>query len=122
MTQETVHRHRGGPFAISADRHGRLLLGMAKWLLVLNLLDGIFTLVWVEYFEAQELNLMMRDLAHGSPVLFMLAKLSLVSLGTLFLWRHRNYQMAVISLFVAFFAYFLVFLYHLQFSTSLLLR
>ena len=94
---------------------------MAKWLLVLNLLDGIFTLVWVQYFGAQELNLMMRDLAHGSPVLFMLAKLTLVSLGTLFLWRQRHNPVAVIGIVVAFFGYYAVLLLHLQYLSKVLL-
>jgi hypothetical protein len=44
-----------------------------------------------------------------------------VSLGTLFLWRNRNHPLAVTSLFIAFFAYFLVFLYHLQYSTIIFL-
>ena len=94
---------------------------MAKWLLVLNLLDGIFTLIWIEHFGAEELNFMMRDLAHGSPVLFMMAKLTLVGLGTLFLWRQRDNPLAVISLVVAFFSYYLVFLFHLQYSAQVFL-
>ena len=38
---------------------------------------------------------MMSDLAHGNPLLFMLAKLALVGLGTLFLWRNRSSPLAV---------------------------
>jgi hypothetical protein len=87
----------------------------------LNLLDGIFTLIWVEHFGATELNIMMRDVLEISPLLFMLAKLTLVSLGTLFLWRHRNNGLAVVSLFVAFFSYFWVLLIHLEYSSIVFL-
>jgi len=76
--------------------------------------------VWVEYFGATEMNVMMRDLVHQDPLLFMLAKLSLVSLGTLFLWRNRNNSLAVVALFLAFFSYYLVFLYHIEYSATVL--
>jgi hypothetical protein len=121
MSHQPSLKSRGGLFAISAEQHGRLLLGMAKWLLVLNVLDGIFTLIWIEHFGARELNIMMRDLAHGSPMLFMLVKFSLVSLGTLFLWRHRHNPLAAISIVVAFFSYYLVTLLHLQYASAMFL-
>ena len=121
MSHQTVHRESGRAFAIGARDHPRWLHGIAKWLLVLNLLDGIFTLIWVEHFGARELNFMMSDLAHGNAVLFMLAKLTLVSLGTLFLWRYRSNSLAVISLFLAFFSYYLVLLFHLQYSSTVFL-
>jgi hypothetical protein len=107
--------------AIGTSEHYRWLYGIAQWLLVLNLLDGIFTLVWVQYFYAEESNVMLRDLAHGDMVLFMGVKLTLVSLGTLYLWRNRNHPLAVVSIFLAFFAYYLVLLYHLQYTTLVLL-
>lgn len=106
--------------AIGAPEHYGWLYGIAKWLLVLNLLDGVFTLVWVEHFGAREWNVLMSDLAHGSPLLFMLAKLTLVSLGTLFLWRNRSNRLAVVALFGAFFSYYLVLLFHLRYSSQLL--
>jgi hypothetical protein len=121
MKIETPIRLRGVSLAIGTGEHFRWLHGIAKWLLVLNLLDGVFTLIWVEHFGAGEWNVMMRDLVYESPLLFMLVKLTLVSLGTLFLWRNRSNALAVISLFVAFFAYYLVFLFHLQYSSTVFL-
>ena len=121
MIDRTVQRNQGRAFAIGANGEIRGLYGIAKWLLVLNLLDGIFTLIWIEHFGAQELNIMMSDLAHSSPVLFMMAKLTLVSLGTLFLLRYRSNPLAVISLFFAFFSYYLVLLFHLQYSSIMFL-
>jgi hypothetical protein len=107
--------------AIGTSQHFRWLQGIVKWLLVLNLLDGIFTLVWVQYFYAEEYNLMLRDLAQGDMVLFMLVKLTLVSLGAIFLWRNRSHPLAVIAIFFAFLAYYLVLLYHLRYTTLILL-
>lgn len=109
------------PFPIGTSQHFRWLQGIIKWLLVLNLLDGVFTLVWVQYFYAEEFNVMLRDLAHGDLVLFMVVKLTLVSLGALFLWRNREHPLAVVSIFLAFLAYYLVLLYHLQYTTLVLL-
>ena len=80
---------------IGTSQHFRWLHGIVQWLVVLNLLDGVFTLVWVQYFYADEYNVMLRDLARGDMVLFMAVKLTLVSLGALFLWRNRNHPLAV---------------------------
>lgn len=121
MNLDMPNRARGGSLAIGTGEHFRWLYGIAKWLLVFNLLDGIFTLIWVEHFGAGEWNIMMRDLVHGSPLMFMLAKLTLVSLGTLFLWRNRSNPLAVVSLFLAFFSYYLVLLFHIQYSSTVFL-
>ena len=114
------HRLHSG-LAIGTSEHFQWLYAIAKWLLVLNLLDGIFTLIWVEHFGASELNIMLSDLVESSALLFMLVKLTLVSLGTLSLWRHRSNWLAVVSLFVAFFSYYLVLLVHLEYSSVVFL-
>lgn len=106
---------------VGTAEHFQWLNGIAKGLLVLNLIDGVFTLIWVEYFGAVERNVMLVDLVQTSALLFMLTKLTLVSLGTLFLWRNRNNPLAVICLFVAFFSYYLVLLLHLQYSATVFL-
>lgn len=108
-----LHRHPRRLVLGTAD-HFRWLAGVAEWVLVLNLLDGVFTLIWVEYFGAQEMNVMLSDLVVMDPLKFMLVKLSLVSLGILFLWRNRNKALAVIALFLAFYSYYMVLLVHLQ--------
>jgi formate hydrogenlyase subunit 3/multisubunit Na+/H+ antiporter MnhD subunit len=46
-------------------------------------------------------------------------KLGLVGLGSWLLWSHRERPAAVIAIFVAFFAYYLVLLYHLQYAATL---
>ena len=107
--------------SVGTSEHFGWLYTIAKCLLVLNLLDGIFTLIWIEHFGATELNILMKDLVENSPLLFMLVKLTLVSLGTLFLWRQRSNWLAVVSLFVAFFSYFWVLLVHLEYSSIVFL-
>ena len=110
-----------GRLVIGTRLHFQWLNSIAKWILVLNLIDGVFTLVWVEYFQAREQNILMSDLVYGSGLLFMAVKLTLVSLGTLFLWRNRSNALAVTSLFIAFFSYYLVLLVHLRYSSILFL-
>ena len=74
---------------------------MAAAVLILNLLDGIFTLLVVHSGVGEEANpLMAAPLAWGS-VWFMAVKLALVSLGVLLLWRlrHRRVsQLAVVAM------------------------
>lgn len=110
-----------GRLAIGTHRHFQWLNGIAKSILVLNLLDAVFTVIWVEFSQAQEMNFMMRDLVHTNALSFMLVKLTLVSLGTLFLWRYRSNALAVISLFLAFFSYYWVLLIHLEYSSFIVL-
>ena len=110
-----------GSLIIGTQEQFQWLNGIAKLILVLNLLDGVFTMFWVETLQAQELNFMMRDLVHTNALSFMLVKLTLVSLGTLFLWRYRSNALAVVSLFLAFFSYYWVLLVHLEHSSIVLL-
>lgn len=121
MGDHDILKCRNWGIPLGTRVHFDWLYGIAKWLLVLNLLDGVFTLIWVQHFDAQELNILLSDLVHDSPLLFMLVKLTLVSLGTLFLWRNRNNFLAVVSLFVAFFSYYLVLLIHLRYSSIVFL-
>ena len=117
MTLESLVPGGRRTLALGTQEHFEWLYAIAKWILVLNLLDGVFTLIWVEYFGAGEKNVMLSDLVHTSALLFMLVKLTLVSLGTLFLWRNRNNRFAVVCMFFAFYSYYLVLLIHLQQSS-----
>jgi len=119
--EHTHVRWRLDGLPIGTVEHFRWLHGIAKWVLVLNLLDGVFTLIWVEHFGARELNFMLSDLVESNSLTFMLVKLTLVSLGILFLWRNRNNALAVFSLFLTFLVYYLVLLFHLQYSSMVFL-
>ena len=92
-----------------------------KTVLVLNLFDAMFTLFWVRAGLAVEANALMRSLVNEHALLFVTIKLGLVSLGSWLLWQRREHAGAVIGIFAAFVVYYLVLLYHLQFS-SLLVR
>ena len=83
-------------------------------------LDAAFTLVWVRAGRAEEANVLLRELVIDHPVWFVAVKLALVCLGSFLLWRLRNHTAAVIGIFVAFLAYYLVLLYHLYFYGLLL--
>ena len=106
---------------IGTPQQVRWLDGIVKTVLVLNLLDAVFTLVWVRAGLAREANALMRDLVNEHAVLFVVVKLGLVSLGSLVLWRRRTHAAAVVAIFVVFLVYYFILLYHLQYS-SLLVR
>jgi hypothetical protein len=102
---------------IGTPEHFRWLNGIVKAVLVLNLLDALFTLLWVSAGLATEANVLLETLAHGHPVLFVTVKLGLVSLGSILLWWRRDRPLAVVSLFGAFMVYYLVLLYHVQYAS-----
>jgi hypothetical protein len=102
-------------FAVGTAEQIRWLNGIVGSIIVLNLLDAVFTLAWIRNGLAVEGNALMRDLAHGQAVLFVVAKIALVSLGCFVLWRRRTHPLAVVAIFVAFAVYYLVLLIHLQF-------
>ncbi len=105
------------PLNIGTAEHFRWLQGIVKALVVLNLLDAVFTLLWVRLGVAVEANALLRDLVVEHPLAFVLVKLGLVSLGSLFLWLRRRRPLAVVAIFAAFFIYYLVLLHHLRFSS-----
>lgn len=115
-----------GPAVINLDpligtpQHYGWLQGIVKAVVVLNLLDAIFTLWWVRLGLAEEANALLRDLVSERPLAFVLVKLGLVSLGAIFLWLRRQRAFAVIAIFAAFFIYYLVLLHHLSYSTVFL--
>ena len=112
--------HRPG-LAVGTAEHFRWLHGLVKSIIVLNLLDGVFTLAWVQAGLAEEANALLADLVMDQAVLFMLAKLALVSLGAVYLWRIRTRPLAVVGIFGSFLIYYLVVLYHLHYTSLLLL-
>lgn len=105
---------------IGTREHFRWLEGIVKGTLVLNLLDALFTLTWVVNGLAREGNPLLQQIVHDHPVAFVLAKLSLVSLGSLLLWRQRHRPLAVIAIFVAFLVYYLLLLIHIDYLSWVL--
>ncbi len=105
------------PFFAASPRHLVWLDGVVKAVIVLNLLDLLFTLIWVGAGHAEEANLLLVSLVREHPVAFVLTKISLVSLGSYLLWKYRAHALAVIGIFSIFMVYYFVLLYHLQYTS-----
>ena len=91
----------------------RCLYGAAAAIVILNLADAMFTLLFTASGAAEEANPLMAD-ALSSPMRFMIVKLSLVSLGVLLLWRLRARRAAALGLVGSALAYSSLLLYHLS--------
>lgn len=91
----------------------RRLTQFASAIVILNLLDAMFTLAYVSTGVARESNPFMQGVLAASPVVFMLAKISLVSLGVLLLWRLGHKKIAMGALLGATAMYTIVIGYHL---------
>ena len=101
------------PSSIGTPQHLRWLLGIVKVILTLNLLDAVFTLIWVNAGLAREANPLLADIVRDQPVVFVVVKCSLVALASLLLWRYRYRPLAVVGIFLGFFVYYCLFLYHI---------
>lgn len=108
-------------FSVGTRQHFRWLHGLVQVVLLLNLLDAIFTLFWVKAGLAVEANVLLKSAVEDHPVAFVMIKISLVSLGSLLLWKRRHHALAVVGLFVVFLVYYYILLHHLRFA-SLIIR
>lgn len=86
----------------------------AAIVLVLNLLDAIFTIGWVQLGAATEANPLMEGPLASGPVFFMLVKLSLVSLCVALLWRLRTHRSAMVGMYGAAGMYAMLIAYHVS--------
>jgi len=89
-------------------------------LLFLNLLDGFFTLTFLQLKVAEEANPLMRLAYDHSPLAFMVLKLAVVNAGVALLWAHRESRVARGALLAGVFLYALIVAYHLSFLLALL--
>ncbi len=99
---------------IGTLQHFRWLKGIVITILVLNVIDAVLTLIWINTGLATEANPLLAELAHKNPAMFVVVKFSLVGLGSWLLWRLRKRRMSVAAIFVAFLAYYFLLLYHLR--------
>lgn len=90
-------------------------------LLLLNLLDGLFTLLFLQLAVAEELNPVMRLAYEDSPLAFMALKLGIVHFGVYVLCLHREVRLARLALGVGLLLYAAIVAYHLAFVAQLLL-
>jgi hypothetical protein len=105
--------------SVGTAEHFGWLQGIVKAVLVLNLLDALFTLVWVRSGLAREANPLIDQLVEEHAVGFVLVKLGLVGLGSWLLWHRRERPAAAIAIVAAFLIYYLILLYHLQYASGL---
>jgi hypothetical protein len=103
---------------VGTPQHFRWLLGIVYAVLVLNVADALFTLLWIRGALASEANPLLHELAHGRPSLFLAVKLALVGLASWLLWRNRERPLAVVFIFVAFGVYYALLLAHVGFLAA----
>jgi uncharacterized protein DUF5658 len=104
--------------AVEGGRDASLRMRMAA-LLVLNLLDALFTLAFLQLHLAEEANPLMAAAYAGSPVLFLVLKLALVHGGALLLWLHRSTPAARGALAAGVALYAAIVVYHCSFAARL---
>jgi hypothetical protein len=105
---------------IGTPEQYRWLGGIVKWVLVLNLIDAVLTLLWVRFGFASEANTLMDELVNEHEFVFVAVKLGLVGMGSWVLWKRRDSGAAVVAIFAAFIAYYMILLYHLQYASGLI--
>ena len=88
-------------------------------LLVLNLLDGLFTLTFLQLEVAEELNPLMKLAYEHSPLLFMMAKLVIVNAGLTLLCLHRGMKASRLAIRAGALIYAVINVYHLAFLAHL---
>jgi len=107
---------------IGNEEHYEWLRRIVMAILVLNLLDAIFTLFWVQTGYARERNALLEPFVIRHSGYFTFVKLSLVSLGIGLLWNRRHHASAVVAIFVAFVAYYAVVAFHFSGSGMVIHR
>lgn len=98
----------------------RAVTWAAGLVVVLNMLDAVWTLTFIRIGAADEGNPLMDQALSWGPLRFMVAKLALVSLSVLLLWRLRDRWSAVVGLFGAAATYLWICGYHVSHTQHLL--
>jgi hypothetical protein len=113
-------RLAGGGWAGAADA-AFAFRPVTAALLLLNLLDGLFTLLFLQLELARELNPLMRVAYEASPLSFMALKLGIVHFGVYVLCLHQELPVARVALRGGVVLYAAIVAYHLAFVAHLLL-
>lgn len=92
-----------------SDEHHQLL-GL---IFILNGLDAIATIAWLQMGIAREANPFMDQLIALHPAFFVTLKLSLVGLGVALLSRYREHRMARGASYALFMTFSLLICYHI---------
>ena len=65
-----------------------------RLVILLNLMDALYTLAWVHWGWASEANPIMAGALDIGPAIFILSKIALVSLSVYTLWQNRDRALA----------------------------
>ena len=95
---------------IPRNKIGKLLTS----LIALNVFDAFMTLMWTHHEIAEEINPAMLYLLSLSPVLFVVVKLTLVFLGSVLLWRMRQFKITEYTCYLLNVVYVIIALIHLN--------
>ena len=98
---------------IGSEKQFKLLHLMLKATIIMNMLDGIFTLYWVNSGMATEANPLLAEVVYN-PLVFLGIKWSLVGLGSLLLWKRHKTPLAVVGIGLMFTLYYAIVAYHLH--------
>ncbi len=97
-------------------------LGISIAILILNLLDALFTLAFLKLGLAEEANPLMSLVYRSSPLGFVLIKLAMVQLGVMILHSNRRFRLAQYALNGGATIYVCIVSYHLAFIANLAVR
>jgi hypothetical protein len=103
-----------GPSIFAGAARERLIWSarICGTIMVLNLIDGLATLIWVLTNRATEANPLMAILVEFHPVAFIALKVMLVNLGAVLLLRYCYRFMASAAIMAALIVYSLIVLFH----------
>jgi hypothetical protein len=96
--------------------------GISMLILVLNLMDALFTLAYLQLNLAEEANPLMSLAYRSSPVGFVVIKLAMVQLGIMILHLNRQFRAAQYALNLGAAVYAGIVSYHVAFIAHLALR
>lgn len=81
---------------------------------VLNILDALLTLMWIDAMLAVELNPLMNALIQQSPWAFLVVKISLVTVALALIFKNRHKLISRALVIPAFFVYMWVSMIHFR--------
>ena len=93
---------------------------LLRWLMLLSILDGFLTVLWVYGGIATEANPLLVDILNERVGLFWISKTLLVGLGAVLLSKNRHLWIAQCGLLLSLFFYMLITLEHVRISTLMI--
>ena len=93
---------------------------LLRWLMLLSILDGFLTVLWVYGGIATEANPLLVDILNERVGLFWISKTLLVGLGAVLLSKNRHIWLAQCGLLLSLFFYMLITLEHVRISTLMI--